>query len=314
MKKNMFLLLGFLFTQNCISNIPFEKLAAEKGFEIERRNDLIYIRDQKTPREITIHKKHEYYWYDIISEFEEYFSAVRNRLVNGRCTVDFSKPSLHFVNKINKKFYAPSFVQNADEINLYLKWLKIKKGDTVYDLGAYSGIVANAFSKAVGANGKVIALEPDKITFPYLQKNINLHRVKNIVPLNVGLSDRKKEVSFSSEGNMGSFVLESKTSRTGDKISIVRMVGLKDLVDLYGPPNVIKMDIEGEEFNVLDHSEWFLKNYPAKWFIEIHSGPHTKNWKYIQKIFEKNGYEFVVVKKHSSGLMLAFAQPHKRLK
>ncbi len=68
----------------------------------------------------------------------------------------------------------------------YLKdYLKPNKGDTFLDVGAHIGKYTLRVAKVVGDEGLVISVEPDKRNYNLLIKNINLNRLKNVIPLNI---------------------------------------------------------------------------------------------------------------------------------
>ncbi len=58
--------------------------------------------------------------------------------------------------------------------------LNLKPGMVVADLGAGPGIFAVALAKAVGATGKVYAVEIDKGFFPYIEQRAAAERVSNV--------------------------------------------------------------------------------------------------------------------------------------
>jgi precorrin-6B methylase 2 len=150
-----------------------------------------------------------------------------------------------------------------------------KSNNIVLDLGAGIGDYALFSSIRVGKRGKVISVEADPKTFQLLKKNVKENNLKNVIPLNMFVSsEREHSIDF-----------------------IVEKNGLKR-VDL------IKMDIEGEEYNALKGAIKTIRKFKPKIIIEIHS----KNLR--EKILEflKNyGYDLVFEKeKREQGFYLGY--------
>jgi len=66
----------------------------------------------------------------------------------------------------------------------------ISKGDWVIDIGANIGHYTKKFSDLVGAEGRVIAIEPVPFTFALLASNISLLNWANVTLLNVAASSQ----------------------------------------------------------------------------------------------------------------------------
>ncbi len=72
-------------------------------------------------------------------------------------------------------------------------WFHVYKpqpGDTIVDIGAGRGEDTFAFSRAVGDQGRVWAIEPHPVSFAALQCFCSLNRLANVSPLNYACVDR----------------------------------------------------------------------------------------------------------------------------
>jgi ubiquinone/menaquinone biosynthesis C-methylase UbiE len=58
--------------------------------------------------------------------------------------------------------------------------MKLRPGDVVADLGAGSGLFVVPLSNAVGARGKVVAVEIDRNFFPHIQQKAKAAGVRNV--------------------------------------------------------------------------------------------------------------------------------------
>ena len=87
--------------------------------------------------------------------------------------VNFDKGLLKFYNSPGR---GPVADIASGSISEYLNGNPLKVGDVVVDAGAYSGTFTLIASKLVGERGKVIAFEPDPISFKRLRKNLKTVR------------------------------------------------------------------------------------------------------------------------------------------
>ena len=78
-------------------------------------------------------------------------------------------------------------IYNENNSHHYERYYKIKKGMTVIDAGAYTGIFTLKASKLVGPEGIVIALEPFLISFKILEYNVKKNRCNNVLIFNEGI-------------------------------------------------------------------------------------------------------------------------------
>jgi hypothetical protein len=149
-----------------------------------------------------------------------------------------------------------------------------KRNDIVLDLGAGVGDYA-LFSSMRVKRGKVISVEADSQTFELLKKNVKENNLKNVIPLNLFVSsEREHSIDF-----------------------IVEKLRLKR-VDL------IKMDIEGEEYNALKGAIKTIRKFKPKIIIEIHS---RKLRKKILEFLKRYSYELTFEKeKREHGFYLSY--------
>ena len=123
--------------------------------------------------------------------------------------------------------------------------------DVGTNIGLYSIIVAKNYPDC-----KVFAFEPEIESFNRLNDNIKLNSLNNITPLNYALGDKEEKVQLTkaahfSNGNHS--ILnpgKMEVGATHHEITVHRGADiiLKDNVEI---PDIIKIDVEGFEFNVL---------------------------------------------------------------
>jgi FkbM family methyltransferase len=121
-------------------------------------------------------------------------------------------------------------------------------GDVVIDIGAGNGIDSLVFARAVGTQGRVLAIEANPTTFSYLKNAIRLNGMTQIVPSQVAIVSTPGVVEIEDDP----FVQDEnrlRTEGTSAKTVKVRGVRLDDLCNELGIGDVafLKMNIEGAE-------------------------------------------------------------------
>jgi FkbM family methyltransferase len=132
----------------------------------------------------------------------------------------------------------------ANVLDFWCYDYRLKAGDTVIDVGAGIGDDVVAFSRLVGVNGRVVAIEAHPGIYRCLVKTIKANRLTNVTALNVAALDRDAEVSISDEEN-----ILSNNIMGGVGAIIVPGCSLDHLlqkIDI-ASTDLIKMNIEGAE-------------------------------------------------------------------
>jgi FkbM family methyltransferase len=139
-----------------------------------------------------------------------------------------------------------------------LHWIRrlCRPRDTVFDVGAFHGLMSIIASKAVGPEGKVIAFEPNEKSRRHLERHLQLNGCANVRVESVGLMDVRQELDFypqdgSSSWN-SSFVRAFVDPNRKVESEKVPCTTLDSYVKETGSiPQFIKIDTEGTEFFVL---------------------------------------------------------------
>ena len=162
-------------------------------------------------------------------------------------------------------------------------------GMVVFDIGANIGAHGLRLGSIVGEKGCVYAFEPTTIAFTKLERNLALNPQFNVSTFRLALSDEKqtkRTISFRSswrtDGSQKDSTCEVNFVRLDDWAKTNRV----NHVDL------IKLDVDGNEFGVLSGGRELLKRCQPTFLMEM-VGPHFSDPSRNPFIFlESIDYEF----------------------
>ena len=140
----------------------------------------------------------------------------------------------------------------------YESFLKLQKGESFLDLGAYNGDTALEFANRCPEYGRIVAVEPDGKTFKKLENNTK--DLENIRGLNVCVSDFTGKGRFLMKGGRNSVVgvgVETEFSTVDDILKGEKIT-------------FIKMDVEGEELKAVKGAEKTILNHKPKMIISAY--------------------------------------------
>jgi FkbM family methyltransferase len=147
----------------------------------------------------------------------------------------------------------------------------------VWDLGAHVGFYTLLASVCLGQRGRVFAFEPSPKNLAFINDHLHLNGCGNVEVCPFAVSDRKGTMAF--EEGPG-----SSMGHLGDHGSLsVQVVALDDLVDAgtIDPPDLVKIDVEGEEVRALRGAERVLTTARPTIFLATHSPDlhrHCAEW------------------------------------
>ena len=178
--------------------------------------------------------------------------------------------------------------------------LVIKEGDCAIDMGANLGYHTVSLSKLVGNSGKVIAFEPQRITFQQLNCNIFLNKLDNVYTYNAAVGEEYSEIYIEQvdyykvvEGYYGTNIGNTSISnnRIGDKVPKITLDSLN-----LPKCNFIKLDIQGcELLALMGARNTILKHRPIL-FIEMeiqHLIKFNTTVEYLQQYIFTLGYKIL---------------------
>ncbi len=122
----------------------------------------------------------------------------------------------------------------------------LQKDDLFFDIGSNVGVYTVLASKVIGT--KTVSIEPLPNTYEKLVDNIQINRLNNVISKNIGLSDKKSKLYFTTDKDTMNSVAISTDTNTKE----IDVDTLDNLSRIYGIPKAIKIDVEGYETNVLN--------------------------------------------------------------
>jgi FkbM family methyltransferase len=169
----------------------------------------------------------------------------------------------------------------------------LRRGMTVYDVGANVGFLSMLAARLVGPTGSVVCVEPLPDNVKAILHNAAINRFGNITIVQKALANSDKVSDFLVSEDVGWGRLERHGLPAEGSARIA--VGCRTLDSAIHEhrlraPDIIKMDIEGGEVEALWGAEPVLKEYGPTLLIELHGTNRD-----VDAILTKNGYRSYVV-------------------
>jgi len=169
------------------------------------------------------------------------------------------------------------------------KWIieqEVSPNDVILDLGVNIGYYALMEAMQMHGKGKIYAIEPDPRNIEFLEKNISLNKIENLIEFETGaISNKNGEAKFtlSKRTNLNSFALDEKNSEsiTVPLFDFGDYLKNKDRIDL------VRMDIEGHETEVFQSLYNFYQKEPNKLPKKIIFETHLRVYKKSQGSMSK---------------------------
>lgn len=293
---------------NRLSMYTLQLACRAKGCTLSAQSTHLSLRNGS--REMRLARQHFAYCVDMANRFDIYYSIVEPYDEDGYKVVDYSTPKLQRYCRSGMEFELASFPEEQNSIDDYFRLYTPESGDIVFDVGAHCGVSSFEFSRRVGPDGRVFAMEPDPTNFELLRRNIVRHNLTNVTALQIALSNSNGKAIFNSEGTIGSglaFVFDRPT--TGKSIE-VETATLEELCHRHGRPVFCKIDIEGAEIEVLRQATAFLHQTPMHLVLDTHHFVRGKQTtKEAESLLRQAGYR--VMSSADSGTTTTWAEQPK---
>lgn len=210
-----------------------------------------------------------------------------------------------------KVFFKEIFEEQAYHLSRI--YIRGRKEGVILDCGAHIGLftvwILKKISDTVKKRIKIIAIEPVYRNYRLLLFNIKIHNLRGVViPLKIAISDRcgVSKILVSKGWKASSSLLETHLAKSGDAIEhieIVPTITLDKLIDFFVKDEIllIKMDIEGMEKDVLEHSQKVF-NRTRTIVVEIHTTVNDPE--HIIALLKTHGFIIDFITKSIGGILI----------
>lgn len=169
--------------------------------------------------------------------------------------------------------HAPTKVTRNGKIwekKLYDQYKKIlKPNDIAIDVGGYIGSHTLPMSRFCS---EVYVFEPNADLFQVINSNIELNKFQNIKSYNIALGKSNEDVDF--------YERENGTSRIAKKniLGNKKQIKTQSLDQFLDVPHckLIKIDVEGHEYSVLEGAKQFIEKHQPYILIETFKSKRPK--------------------------------------
>ncbi|MDF1722295.1 MAG: FkbM family methyltransferase [Minwuia sp.] len=151
---------------------------------------------------------------------------------------------------------------------------EMQKGAVCYDIGSHRGFIAGVM--AINGASEVFCFEPnpDNIESIGQLTRLNPDLTLTVKQMAVGAEDGNATFEIMPETSMGKLSTSTFQDGVGGQRTIdVQIVSLDSMLSRQeiSPPSMMKIDIEGAEFDALCGADKLISEHKPKLLIEIHS-------------------------------------------
>lgn len=189
---------------------------------------------------------------------------LRDRVVRRRLPAAFGRVPLYCSPAGGLKMLL-SPMASTDPALLCLADRLVRRGDTVWDIGANIGLFSVAAAYKAGRQGQVYAFEPDAWLVQSLRRSAREQPETSaeitVVPAAVGGTTGLRRFAISSRARAMNSLAEYADERNGGELQTVMAIGPADLIDWVPPPHLVKIDVEGAELELLQAALPMLERF-----------------------------------------------------
>lgn len=168
----------------------------------------------------------------------------------------------------------------------------VEPGMVVYDVGANVGVFSVLFAALAGPHGLVYAFEPEPGNLRCLRDTQSNNALPNLVIQAAGVGRENGTLYFDRKGGAMSGRMVEKADRSDANIIEMPVIGIDDFVFVQGQraPDLLKIDVEGNEVNVVAGMNRTLTTHRPIVVCELHPAAEPKVLD-LFSVFASHGYE-----------------------
>ena len=169
---------------------------------------------------------------------------------------------------------------------------ELEPGQTFYDIGANAGFFSLVGARCVGPAGRVVAFDPSPDNLASVEEQVRLNRLENVIRWSgeaVGDHEGKAVFAYTAPGDATGHLGEAQAGEWAIEVAVTTV---DCAARRFGPPDFIKVDVEGFEAQVLEGARGILRTVRPGWLLEIH-GPQQAGA--VRELLTGFGYRFYEV-------------------
>lgn len=157
----------------------------------------------------------------------------------------------------------------------------------VLDIGGHKGYFA-LYVRALNAEVPVLAYEPEEVNFAAFKRHLELNKVPGVTVKNAAVAQEEGTLLLNvSEDSHNHSIVVSPGTTVQKKVSATT---LEKIVSKFERVDVLKMDIEGAEFQIFENASDGVFEKLHTVFLEYHEyGPEMKAER-LEHLFKQHGF------------------------
>lgn len=249
-----------------------------------------------------------------IEEHVMRYLAPKNRRVVFRCRPGFLVDGDLDVPYVRKLFWR----REIEGITTWFVGRWLGETDVFYDVGANVGYFTMLAASRLAAEGLVVAFEPNPIAREQLRCNLRANQLTNVIVKSEALGSRSSSGVLTQPDDHTDHSTLGELDRVECQQQFtVEVRALDDMVQEVGAaPTVIKMDVEGWEYEVIRGASQLLSSSSPPLIIaemnEAITGRIAKDVNAWVQVLEGYGYRFLDLQGQRVGLFLPRQPRHWR--
>lgn len=181
-----------------------------------------------------------------------------------------------------------------------------KKNPIIIDAGAHIGLFS-LYVKHINPSVKIYAIEPQEENITNMQKNFSLNNIKGATILKYALSSKKGKAKLWSSAREFDIATISVTRKRSseDNYYLVKTNTLEGMVidNRITEIDVLKMDIEGVEYQVLKKDINLIAQNVERLLVEYHTDSDLKVKGKIITMMVQNNFKLIFEHRHILGFV-----------
>ena len=188
----------------------------------------------------------------------------------------------------------PAYLRNAQDY--WFRQYQPRPGDVVLDVGAGRGEDVLAFSREIGANGRLLAIEAHPVSYRILERFCRLNQLSNTTPVHIALMDRPGTVLIDDQDIWEANTVSSGSAAFGAPVGATT---IDQLCKEHGIERIdfLKMNIEGAEVFALQGMSEMIGKVGSicvcchDFRADRGHGEHYRTRDFVRDFLTKNGFE-----------------------